>query len=142
MPFVDWAIIGAYLAGVLTIGLIVARRARASDDLVLAGRRIPAWAAAISVLATSLSGVTFLGGPQLAYSGDISYLSTNIGMIVGGVIVALVFVPAFYRMGVRSVYGVLEQRAGPVATRAASLAFLGGLAPVRRGNPGRGARLR
>lgn len=82
------------------------------------------WAAAISFLATALSAATFIGGPQQAYKGDLTYLSSNIGSIIAVIIVALFFVPAFYKHKVATVYGLLDKRYGTSSNLAASGAFL------------------
>src|SRR5580658_5917092 len=47
MRTVDWAILGVYMAFVLGIGVIAARRARSGTDFFLAGRSIPAWVAGL-----------------------------------------------------------------------------------------------
>ena len=84
------------------------------------------WAAAISFLATSLSAATFIGGPQQAYRSDLTYLSSNIGSIMAIIIVAVFFIPAFYRHKVATVYGLLDKRYGAPANIAASGAFMVG----------------
>ena len=100
----DWAILVAYLVVVLVIGAIVSRRKEQGTDFFLAGRSMPTWAVAISVLATALSAATFIGGPQLGYLGSFGYLLASIGGLLAVLIVGLWFVPAFYRAGVTSVY--------------------------------------
>ncbi len=120
----DWLILAAYFALLLVSGILFTRRQSSTDDYFLARGRIPMWAAAISFLATALSAATFVGGPQQAFTGDLTYLSTNIGSIIAIVIVALFFVPAFYKHKVATVYGLLYQRYGTPANLAASGAFL------------------
>lgn len=121
----DWIVIGAYFALILVSGLLLARRGvRTTGDYFLGGGRIPAWAAAVSLVATSMSAASFIGVPQQSYVGDLTYLSTNLGMLIAAVIIAVVFVPAFYRSRVQTIYEYLGTRMGPVAGRAASLAFM------------------
>ncbi|MEE3002103.1 MAG: sodium:solute symporter [Planctomycetota bacterium] len=120
----DWAILGAYLVVVLVIGAIVSRRKEQGNDFFLAGRSMPTWAVAISVLATALSAATFVGGPQLGYLGRTSYLLTNIGGLLAVCIVGFWFIPAFYRTGVTSVYELVGHRFGGRAQRAASGMFM------------------
>ncbi len=120
----DWLILAGYFALLVTSGVLFTRRQKSTDDYFRAGGRIPMWAAAISFLATSLSAATFIGGPQQAYRGDLTYLSSNIGSILAIVIVALFFIPAFYRHKVATVYGFLDRRFGTQANLASSGAFL------------------
>lgn len=123
----DWTILGLYFAGLAFTGYLFSRKgAKDTDDYFLGGRKMPTWAVAISILATSLSAATFVGGPQQAFAGDLTYLSSNIGMMLAAIIVATLFIPAFYRERVSTIYGLLETRFGPNAKRAASLAFMVG----------------
>ncbi len=58
----DLWVLGAYLGGSLAVGLAMARRAgRSEESFFLAGRRLPWWLAAASLVATSFSIDTPLG---------------------------------------------------------------------------------
>ncbi len=122
----DWAVLGAYMALVLVVGLVAARRATGRAELFLAGRTMPMWAVAVSVLATALSAATFIGGPQQAYDGDLTYFATNLGGLLAVIVVAVLFVPAYYRLGVTSVYELLGEAFGTPARTAASAMFMVG----------------
>ncbi len=122
----DWAVLACYLAVVLGIGLLCGRRGGGGEEFFLAGRKIPAWAAACSVVATAISAATFLGAPEQSYRHDLSYLSSKVGELLAMLLVAWLFLPAFYRRGVTSVYELLAQEYGTVAHRAASGAFMVG----------------
>lgn len=123
---VDWAIILAYMAGMLVIGAVVSRRQNGTEEFFLGGRTMPAWAVSLSVIASSLSAATFIGVPQMSFSGDLRYLSTYIGACLGGFVVAVFFVPPLYRAGTITIYGYLERRYGVAAKIAASALFLFG----------------
>lgn len=120
----DWVVLALYFALLVGTGVWVSRRVTNSQDYFLGGRAMPSWAVAISVLATSLSAATFIGGPQQAYEGDLTYLSATLGTIVAAVVVALAFIPAFYRHRVSTVYELLEVRFGSGARQAASAMFM------------------
>lgn len=130
----DWLILIGSVLLVLGLGAGVGlRRAKAGAGATqeeaeraffLASGRMPWWAVSASVVATSLSAVTFIGGPQQAYEGDLTYLANTIAMILGIFIVGALFVPAFYKLGVTTVYEALGDRFGIGAQRAASAAFL------------------
>jgi len=122
----DWLVLGAYFALLVGTGVWLSRRQKGTEDYFLAGRSMPAWAVSLSVLATSLSAATFLGGPQKAYDGDLTYASATIGTLLAAMVVAWVFIPAFYRHGVTTVYELLEKRFGASAKLAGSWAFLVG----------------
>ncbi len=120
----DWLVLGGYLALVVIIGLLASRKRAASDDYFLGGRAMPMWAVAISVLATAQSAATFVGGPQQAYEGDLTYLSANLGPLIAAFIVAFVFIPAFYRRNVTSIYELLGHELGTTSQRVASGMFM------------------
>lgn len=120
----DWAVLGGYFALLVGTGWWLSRRQGGTEDYFLAGRKMPVWAVAISVLATALSAATFLGAPQQAFDGDLSYLSANIGVVLAALIAAKWFIPAFYRRNVTTVYELLERRFGPGAKLAGSWMFM------------------
>ncbi|MCH8153340.1 MAG: sodium:solute symporter [Planctomycetes bacterium] len=120
----DWVVLGAYLVIVLALGLAFARKQPRGDEFFLARRSMPMWAVAISVLATSQSAATFVGGPQQAYTGNLTYLSANIGVMIGVVAVAVFFIPAYYRHNVTSVYQLIGHHYGAGSQRLASGMFM------------------
>ena len=121
----DWVALGSYGFVLLLSGLWLGRKKQlGTEDYFLGGRSMPAWAVALSILATSLSAATFIGAPEQAYRGNWTYLSVNIGAILGAIFVALVLVPAFYRHRVATVYELLELRFGANARVAASWTFM------------------
>ncbi len=123
----DWAIVGLYLAIILVSGWWLARREPSgAREYFIAGRRMPVWAVVCSIIASSLSVATFIGGPDMSFKGDLTYLSTNIGGIIAIFVVAWVFIPAFYKADVISIYELLERRMGRNAKQAASAAFMVG----------------
>lgn len=122
----DGLIVLAYFALVIYVGFAVARRDKGTGEYFLGGRSMPAWAVAISIVATMLSAATFVGAPDSAFAGDISYLSLNIGGIIAVFIVAFLFVPRLYRAGTVTIYGFLAQRFGEPARIAVSCTFIFG----------------
>lgn len=123
---IDWFVVIAYLLSMIALGAVVGRRARTTDAYMLASRRIPFWAAGLSLLATSLSAATFVGAPEASYAGNLTYLSQSIGSLIAAALVAAIFIPAFYRSGVTTVYELLEQRFGVSGRLSASAMFLVG----------------
>lgn len=123
----DWAVLAGYFVLLVTTGWVFSRREqRDTEDYFLGGRRMPTWAVSISIVATSLSVASFIGVPQQAYTSDLTYLSTNIGMILAALVVAFVFMPAFYRRRVRTIYELLDQRYGRAAMQATSGSYMVG----------------
>jgi SSS family solute:Na+ symporter len=131
MPFtlatfaaLDWIVVALYMALIVAVGWWTSRGQQDQDSFFLANRQMPTWAVALSVLATSLSAATFIGAPQIAYQGDLTFLSLNIGAVLAAIVVAVVFLPPLYRAGTITIYGYLGQRFGATAMIGASCAFL------------------
>ena len=124
LAWVDWLIVGLYLLAVVAIGTLVGRKNKAADDMFLGGRSMPMWAVAVSILATSQSAATFVGGPQQAYAGNLTYFAANLGALVAVVIVAVFFLPAYYKANVTSVYELIGQTWDSRSQRLASAMFL------------------
>ncbi len=121
----DWIVLALYLALLVGTGVWFSRREqKTTSEYFLAGRRMPMWAVAVSIIATSLSAATFVGAPEQSYKGDLTYLSTNIGGLIAVVIVAYFFIPAFYRNNCTTVYELLERRFGTGSKHATSAAFM------------------
>lgn len=130
-PFelLDWLVVGGYLLVLAVSGVWLSlRKQQDTDDYFLGGRRMPAWAVTLSVVATALSAATFIGGPYQSYAGDLSYLFGHMAVaaVVAVVVVGLFFIPAYYRQRVTTVYELLETRIGRPAKQASSMMFMVG----------------
>jgi solute:Na+ symporter, SSS family len=121
----DWAVVGFYVI-ILFVGGIyfTPRKTTDAKDYFLASGQIPAWLAAISVLAAAQSAATFLGAPDSGYRGDYTYLSSNVGALAAAAFVATILIPRYYTLGVTTVYELLDIRFGKIAMRAAGGMFL------------------
>lgn len=121
----DWIVLGGYFVVLALTGVYFSRREQKNtDDYFLGGRRMPTWAVGVSIVATSMSAASFIGVPQDGYTGNLTYLSTNIGMVIAAFVVAFLFIPAFYRRRVQTIYELLDQRCGPAAMQATSGAYM------------------
>lgn len=123
----DWLVFAAYFVVLAGMGWYLSQR-RSSDarDYFLGGNQMPIWAVAISVMATSQSAATFLGGPDQGFRGDLTYMATNIGAFIAAFVVMAFLIPRYYQARVSTVYGLLEQRFGASAKRHAGGMYLFG----------------
>ena len=122
-PIALFAVVLAY-TGLL---LLVAHRTSrgASNQSFFIGDRRSHWAlVAFGMIGTSLSGVTFISVPGSVGSAGFSYLQIVLGHVLGYAVVAFVLLPLYYRLGVTSIYGVLEQRLGPWSYRTGAGFFI------------------
>jgi solute:Na+ symporter, SSS family len=120
----DWVVVGAYMALMAVIGTLAARRKTDAEGYFLAERQMPMFAVALSLVATALSVATFVGAPQEAFAGDLTYLSLNIGGFLAVFVVATIFIPRLYHAGSITIYGYIDQRFGETSKIALSVMFL------------------
>lgn len=122
----DWVIFAFYGLVLITSGLWLNRKSKNSKDYFLASNSMPAWLVGVSVLATSQSAATFLGGPDQGYRGDLSYLATNLAGFIAAAFVAVYLFPKFYQQKVFTVYELLEKRFSANSRYQAGLVYLSG----------------
>src|SRR4051794_21659124 len=122
----DWSILAGYFAMMFVIGHWAGRRKTTAEGYFLGERKMPVFAVALSVVATSLSVATFVGAPQISLNGDLTYLSLYVGGFIAVFVVGFVFIPRFYRAGTVTIYGYIDQRFGETARIATSCMFLFG----------------
>ncbi len=123
----DWMIFASYfLILILTSVLLSQTKVKTSRDYFTGGNSMPMLAVAISVLATSQSAATFLGGPESSYKGDLTFLGFYVSAFLAVVFVAKVLVPKFYAVNVITVYEYLAYRYGESSKRYAGVMFLVG----------------
>ena len=128
MSALDWGVIAAYLLATIAMGMWLGRKQEDLDDYLLGGRGMPWWAALLSMVATETSAATFLGAPEQGYARDMTYLQFSVGTIAARFVLASVFIAAFYRLRVFTVYGFLTHRFGlPTQATAAGVFLLGRL---------------
>lgn len=121
---IDLSIIVAYLAAVIAAGLWFGRRQQTTRQYFLAGRGVPWWAIAASIVATETSTITFISVPGIAWArgGDFRFLQVVFGYVVARLIIGSVFMPWYFRGELVTVYELLQTRFGaPVKALAASL---------------------
>lgn len=122
----DWAIFAVYTLILISTGIWFNRKAQSSNEYFLAGNQMPVWMVGVSVLATSQSAATFLGGPDQGYRGDLTYLATNIAGFIAAGFVAYFLMPKFYQYKVFTVYELLAQRFGERSKYQAGTVYLVG----------------
>lgn len=120
----NWSILLAYLLGNLLLGWFMSRRIHSAEDYYLGDRSAPWWAIGISVIATYVSALSFLGGPAWAYGDGMAALAIHINYPLVLFVVVVIFLPFFYNSGVPSIYDYLERRFGKTSRRVMGILFL------------------
>jgi len=108
----DFAIIGLYLAGITLFGLRFRKKQRTLRDYFLAGREIPWWAIALSIVAAETSTLTIISIPGLAYDTNFTFLQVVMGYVVGRVVISFLLLPHYFRGDLFTAYELIERRFG------------------------------
>jgi solute:Na+ symporter, SSS family len=119
----DYAVVVLALGVLVAIGVALSRQQHDTADFFLARRRVPWWAACLSFLATEISAVTIISVPATAYSENWEYFQFFVGSSLAKLGVAFLFIPAFYRHDVTTIYEFLAHRFGRATQVTASLFF-------------------
>lgn len=123
--WVDWLVVLGYLGLTTWVGHAMRGKQGTIKDFFLGGRSLPWQAVSGSVIATEISGVTFIGvpGTLFALHGDFTYLQWAIGSIIARIIVAFYFVQRYYEEEIYSPYDYMGKRLGSGAKVLATVFF-------------------
>jgi SSS family solute:Na+ symporter len=114
LSFWDYAVMGAYMIGVLALGLFFSGRQKSLREYFLASGSLPWWAISISLYATMLSPLSFLGICGWVFMKDSRWA---VGAAVVGIgttiLAAVIWVPLWGRLQMMSIYEYLEKRFHP-----------------------------
>ncbi len=116
-------LITAYIVTLVGIGLRFSGRQRTTDAYFVAGRSVPGWAAGLSLLATTITSVTFIAYPGAAYAGNWTLLGPGVLFLAVILVVGPIVVPFFRHSVVMSVYEYFGQRFGRLVRMYAALTF-------------------
>src|SRR5579864_7926052 len=108
----DFAIIAVYLVGITLFGIHFRKRQHTLRDYFLAGRDVPWWAIALSIVAAETSTLTIISIPGLAYDTNMTFLQVVMGYLVGRVIISFVLLPHYFRGDLYTAYQLIERRFG------------------------------
>jgi len=120
----NWSILIAYIVLNLLLGFVLSKRVDTAEDFYLGRRTTPWWAIGISVIATYVSALSFLGGPAWSYSNSLAVIAIHLNYPLVVFVVITLFLPFFFNSGVASIYDYMERRFGPASRIVISSVFL------------------
>lgn len=124
MTPLDWVVLFATLAVIVGYGLYRSRGSNTVDRFLLAGKTMPWYAMALSIMATQASAVTFISTTGQAYVDGMRFVQFYFGLPIAMVILCATVVPVFHRAKVFTAYEYLEQRFDSKTRALASVIFL------------------
>jgi solute:Na+ symporter, SSS family len=121
---VDFGVLVLYLSGIVLFGAYFSKSQHTIQDYFVSGKRLPWWAIMGSIVATETSTVTFISVPGYAYGTNLTFLQLVMGYMIGRIAVSILFLPAYFRGQLLTVYQLLGERFGAAVKRLASGVFL------------------
>ncbi len=106
----DWAVLAASLIGIVVYGLWKGRGSNTTAKYLLAGKTMPWYAMALSIMATQASAITFISTTGQAYVDGMRFIQMYLGLPIAMVIIAVWIAPRFHESGVYTAYEYLEGR--------------------------------
>ena len=122
---IDLIILSSVLACVLLIGFVFGRGQESTNDFFLGRRSVPGWAACLSFIATEVSAVTIISVPAIAFMENWQYAQFFVGTTAARIVIAYLFIPAFYHYNCTTIYEFLKHRFGVSTQITASIFFMG-----------------
>jgi solute:Na+ symporter, SSS family len=110
VSLLDWGVLAATLAGIVTYGSWRSRGVHTTESFLRAGKDIRWWTIGLSVIATQASAITFLSVPGQAYQDGLGFVQFYFGLPIAMVILSAVIVPIYHRLHLYTAYQYLEQR--------------------------------
>lgn len=124
MTGLDWAVLFTTLTVIVGYGLYRSRGSDTVDRFLLAGKSMPWYAMALSIMATQASAVTFISTTGQAYADGMRFVQFYFGLPIAMVVLCATVVPVFHRAKVFTAYEYLEQRFDAKTRALASIIFL------------------
>lgn len=126
---IDWIVLVGYMLFVSVLGVMLAGKQKDIKDFFRGGDKLPWYAVSASLIATTISAVTFVGVPAVAFAGDMTYLQLGIiAGLISRVFISFILVPAYYEKRIYSPYDYMGNKLGDGAKGVTTALFtLGGL---------------
>jgi len=124
MRWADLAVIILYLAGITWFGTRFRESQKTLKDYFLGGRTAPWWAIALSIVSAETSTLTVIGTPSLSFQGNLGFLQVVFGYLLARIVIAALFLPAYFRGEMYTAYELMRVRFGSRIRRLTAGTFL------------------
>lgn len=124
MRWLDLGVIAAYLVGITWFGSRFRSSQNSLKDYFLGGRRAPWWAISLSIVSAETSTLTVIGTPSLSFTGNFGFLQLVFGYLLARLVIATLFLPAYFRGEMYTAYELMRIRFGTRIRRLTAGTFL------------------
>lgn len=121
---IDWLVLAGSILFIVFYGLYRSRNTTTTDQYLLAGKTMPWYAMALSIMATQASAITFISTTGQAYADGLRFVQFYFGLPLAMILVSAFVVPVFHRANVYTAYEYLEQRFDAKTRALVSVIFL------------------
>ncbi|MCL2414727.1 MAG: sodium:solute symporter [Bacteroidales bacterium] len=122
-PTLILSIIAAYILLLFGIAHLTTRKVD-SQSFYNGNRRSPWYIIAFGMLATSISGITFVSVPGMVMNSGFAYMQMVFGFIFGYIAVAAILLPLYYKLNLTTIYTYLKGRFGMQSYKTGASFFL------------------
>jgi Na+/proline symporter len=116
----DWLVLLVTVTTIVAWGVWRARHVHDVNTYVRGDGSLRWPTIGLSIMATQASAITFISTPAQGYADGMRFVQFYFGLPLAMIVISAVFVPVYYRLGVRTAYEYLEHRFD------ARVRFLGG----------------
>ncbi len=124
MNTIDLIIFLVFTLGVVVFGCSFYKKDNTSADFTQAGRSLPGWVVGMSIFATYVSSISYIGYPGKAFASNWNAFVFSLSIPVASFFAARFFVPFYRKGGSVSAYTFLEEKFGRWARLYASACYL------------------
>jgi SSS family solute:Na+ symporter len=124
LHYIDLIIFFLFTGGIVLYGLSFAKRSVSAKEFTSASQSLPGWVVGMSIFATYVSSISYLGYPGKAYAGDWNAFVFSLSIPIASYVAARYFVPFYRKQWSVSAYSFLEERFGVWARMYASACYL------------------
>ncbi|MBD1577487.1 sodium/solute symporter [Vibrio sp. S11_S32] len=124
VTYSSFVVVAIYMAMTLLISYIVNKRNRSQGDFSTGGRQFGWFTAGVSILATYISAMTFIGMPAWVFHSGMEVMAIHLNYPIVIFFAITFFVPVFYKLKLTSIYEYLELRFGLYARTINAIVFL------------------
>lgn len=124
IDFADTLVLILYAVVLIVMGFVYMRKSKTSEQFMVAGRGIPAWAAGLAVMSAYTSSISYIAVPGKAYDTNWHPLIFALMAIPVAWFINRYVVPYYREKNIISVYAYLEEKMGTWARIYASFSFV------------------